>query len=76
MFFGKILKEGQTHKFELNEGAEYQSKILTITNVVLAPTSNSGASLWFKRNDEEFLIANLTKNQPHLTLNIIITLID
>ena len=76
MFFGKILKEGQTYSFNPTEAEETQGEVLSITNVVLAPTSPAPTSLYIKKDSEEFLIASLTKDKPHVTLNVFISLLD
>lgn len=44
--------------------------------MILAPTSNQGASLWVKKDNEEFLVANLTKEKPQVTINLFISLLD
>jgi len=61
MFFGKILSQGKNFTFNADSVEEAQGEVLSLTNVVLAPTSQAGASLWIKKDAEEFLIANLTK---------------
>ncbi len=76
MFFGKILSQGQTYKFSAEEAEESQGEVLSITNVVLAPTSKEAASLWIKKDNEEFLIANLTKDKPQVSINVFISLLD
>ncbi len=43
---------------------------------MLAPNSNEPASLWAKKDGEEFLIASLTKDKPHVVINLFISLLD
>ena len=76
MFFGKILKEGQSYSFTASEAEETQGEVLSITNVVLAPTSAGSASLFIKNESGEFLIANLTKEKPQVSINVFISLLD
>jgi len=76
MFFGKILKDGQYYNFTANEAEETQGEVLSITNVVLAPNASGPASLYIKKNSDEFLIANLTKANPQVAVNVFISLLD
>lgn len=50
--------------------------MLSITNVVLAPSSKDSVSLFAKKENEEFLIATLTKERPQATINLFISLLD
>jgi len=50
--------------------------VLSLTNVVLAPTSKDSASLWIKKDNAEFLIASLTKDRSHTAINVFISLLD
>jgi hypothetical protein len=76
MFFGKILNQGQTFKFNPEDAADSQGEVLSITNVVLAPSSKESVSLFVKRENEEFLIATLTKDRPQAVINLFISLLD
>lgn len=76
MFFGKILSNNQTYKFSADEAEETQGEVLSLTNVVLAPTSKDGASLYLKKDNQEFLIASLTKDRPQSLINVFISLLD
>lgn len=76
MFFGKILSQGQTFKFAPSEAATFESDILSLTNVVLAPTSKEGASLYIKKDNQEFLVASLTKASPQVVINVFLALQD
>jgi hypothetical protein len=76
MFFGKILNQGQTFKFNPQDAEEAQGEVLSITNVVLAPSSKESVSLFVKKQNEEFLIATLTKERPQATINLFISLLD
>ena len=76
MFFGKILKEGQTYNFTANEIEETQGEVLSITNIVLAPNALGPASLYIKKNSDEFLIASLSKDKPQVAVNVFISLLD
>lgn len=76
MFFGKILNQGQTFKFNPEDAADSQGEVLSITNVVLAPSSKESVSLFVKRENEEFLIATLTKDRPHVVINLFLSLLD
>lgn len=49
---------------------------MSLTNVVLAPSSKEGGSLWIKKDNEEYLIASLTKERPQATINLFISLVD
>jgi len=51
MFFGKILASGQTFKFNPADAEDSQGEVLSITNVVLAPTSKDSASLYIKKEN-------------------------
>jgi hypothetical protein len=78
MFFGKILSESQSFKFSADEAEASQGEVLNLTNVILAPTSNGSASLWIREqlNGEEYLIASLTKEQPHASIHLFISLLE
>lgn len=76
MFFGKILNPGQTYKFSADQAEEDQGEVLSLTNVVLAPTSTEGASLYIKKGNDDFLITSLTKDKPHVAINVFISLLD
>lgn len=76
MFFGKILNGGQSFKFSPEEAEAKQGEVLSITNVVLAPSSKDQASLWAKMDGQELLIAALTKEHPHRAVNLFISLLD
>lgn len=76
MFFGKILNQGQSFKFNPQDAEEAQGEVLSITNVVLAPTSKDSVSLFVKKENEEFLIATLTKERPQAVINVFISLLD
>ena len=76
MFFGKILAQGQTYQFNTQHADQNQGEVLSLTNVVLAPTSQAPASLYIKKDSEEFLIASLDKSHPHATINVFISLLD
>lgn len=76
MFFGKILSQGQSFKFSTQEAEESQGEVLSITNVVLAPSSKESVSLFAKKDNEEFLVATLTKERPHAVINLFISLLD
>ena len=76
MFFGKILTQAQTFKFSTDEAEASQGEVLSITNLVLAPTSQAPASLWIKKDGEDFLIASLTKDKPQSSVNVFISLLD
>ncbi len=49
---------------------------MSLTNVVLAPASKEGGSLFVKKGSEEFLVATLTKERPQATINLFLSLID
>lgn len=49
---------------------------MSLTNVVLAPSSKEAGSLWIKKDNEEYLIASLTKERPQATINLFISLVD
>lgn len=51
MFFGKILTQGQTFKFNPQDAEEAQGEVLSITNVVLAPSSKESVSLFVKKEN-------------------------
>jgi hypothetical protein len=76
MFFGKILSGGQSFKFSPEEAAASQGEVLSITNVVLAPSSKDQAALWANKDGQELLIATLTREHPHAALNLFISLLD
>ena len=76
MFFGKILNQGQSFKFNPEDAGDSQGEVLSITNVVLAPSSKESVSLFVKRENEEFLIATLTKDKPHVVINLFLSLLD
>jgi hypothetical protein len=76
MFFGKILASGQTFKFNPTDAEDSQGEVLSITNVVLAPSSKDSASLYIKKENEEFLIATLTKEKSQVVVNVFISLLD
>jgi hypothetical protein len=76
MFFGKVLNQGQNFKFSASEVEETQGEVLSITNVVLAPTSKENASLYVNKDGQEYLIATLTKERPQATINLFISLLD
>jgi hypothetical protein len=50
--------------------------VLSLTNIVLAPNSPGPATLWLKKDAEEFLIASLTKDKAQLSVNVFISLLD
>lgn len=53
MFFGKILAQGQKYSFNAAEAEETQGEVLSLTNVVLAPTANNNpASLWIEKEGQ------------------------
>ena len=76
MFFGKVITQGKSFTFGQETADEVVGEIISLTNTVLAPTSTADASLWIKKGDEEFLIASLTKANPHATINVFISLFD
>jgi hypothetical protein len=76
MFFGKVLNQGQTFKFNPHDAEETQGEVLSITNVVLAPASKESVSLFAKKDNEEFLLVTLTKERPHAFLNVFLSLLD
>jgi hypothetical protein len=41
-----------------------------------AQASPAPASLYIKKDYEEYLIANLTNDKPHVSLNVFISLLD
>jgi hypothetical protein len=76
MFFGKILNSGQSFKFNPTDAEDSQGEVLSITNAVLAPSSKESVSLYVKKDDQEFLIATLTKERPHAVINVFLSLLD
>lgn len=50
--------------------------MLSITNVTLAPGSGNQASLYIKKDEQEFLVASLAKDRPQATVNLFIALLD
>jgi hypothetical protein len=76
MFFGKILSQGQNFKFNPHDAEESQGEVLSITNVVLAPSSKESVSLYVKKENVEFLIATVTKENPHVVINLFVSLLD
>lgn len=76
MFFGKILNQGESYQFNAQNADEFQGEVLSITNAVLTPTSKDSASLFIKQDNQEYLIATLTKECPQISLNIFISLLD
>jgi hypothetical protein len=76
MFFGKILSAAEPFTFSAQEAEESQGEVLSITNVVLAPNSKDSVSLFAKKDNQEFLIGTLTKDRPHLSINLFLSLLD
>lgn len=76
MFFGKIISQSQPFKFTPSEDEDVEGTVLSLTNVVLAPSSKDSASLWVQKEEEEFLVATLTKEKPQATINLFISLLD
>jgi hypothetical protein len=76
MFFGKVLTQAKPFTFGAETAEEVAGEVISLTNIVLAPTSNADSSLWIKKGDEEFLIASLTKANPHATINVFVSLLD
>lgn len=76
MFFGKVLTPATPFTFSPSTVEEKSGEVLSLSNVVLAPSSKEGGSLWIQKDGEEFLIAQLTKQQPNANINIFISLLD
>lgn len=77
MFFGKIISQAQPFRFAPTDNEEeLEGTVLSLTNVVLAPSSKESVSLWVQKEDEEFLIATLTKEKPQATINLFLSLLD
>lgn len=70
MFFGKTITPSTPFKFEVSEANS--GPTLSLTNVVLAPSAKEGGSLWIKKDGEEFLIVNLTKEKSQQQLNLFV----
>ena len=76
MFFGKVLNQRERYQFNAQNTDEFQGEVLSITNAVLTPSSKESASIYIKQDNQEFLIATLTKEFPQISLNIFISLLD
>jgi hypothetical protein len=76
MFFGKIITQAQPYSFTESEVDESSGEVLSLTNAALAPNSKESASLFVKNSEGEFLIAVLTKDKPHATINVFLSLMD
>jgi hypothetical protein len=76
MFFGKVLSQNQAFKFTPETVSDGEGEVLSLTNVVLAPSSKENGSLYVKKGTEEFLIATLTKERPQASINLFLSLID
>lgn len=76
MFFGRILTKDSPFVFGPESVNETQGEVLSITNVMLAPTSKDGATLWIKKDSNEYIIASLTKDKSHVQTNVFMSLLD
>ena len=76
MFFGKVINKGSPFKFSEDNVDETAGDVLSITNVTLAPGSGNQASFFIKKDEQEFLVASLTKERPQATVNLFLALLD
>lgn len=61
MFFGQVISQSKPFAFTPENVSEEAGEVLSLTNVVLAPSSKEGGQLWIKKDNEEYLIASLSK---------------
>lgn len=76
MFFGKVISQSSPFSFTPSDNEDLEGTVLSLTNLVLAPSSKESGSLWIKKESQEFLIATLTKEQPQATVNLFISILD
>ena len=74
MLFGKVLKQGAPFTFNEdildNPEIAEAGAVLAIHNIALAPENLSQTSLWVKKDDQEFLIATLSKEHSHASIDL------
>ena len=76
MFFGKVISKNSPFAFSEENVDASAGEVLSITNLTLAPGSGNNASLWVKKENEDFFIGSVAKDHMHLTVNLFVSLID